>query len=353
MSRPKPTLRAVAARAGVAPSTASLIMRGEGRFSQETVSRVLASARELGYDSGVALGWPLAPGSTNVAGVVAYTPVHGTLRDPHSQDVIRGIHRTLAQHAMALMLLPPVHSHRFDDLFAAMPLDVVFLLSTPTDTSDVRRAAAERGVAVAHLESGGPFAPPPMVEVDDIPPMQDVARHLLSLGHSTIAAITMRHSSVLRTGLVEPPPYEEIENPIVRGRLEGLALGGLAPRYVFETAHSSAPEAVEGARLLMRLEPRPTAIVCFSDSLAEGAITGVRQLGLSVPEDISVTGYDATPIPSLAPLRLTSVHQDGVMKGDLLARIGLALRAGEAAPQASLETFFLEGTTTGVARVSV
>jgi len=349
MTRPKPTLRMVAARAGVAPSTASLIMRGEGRFSHETVSRVLASARDLGYASGAAPAWPLAPGSTNIAGVVAYTPAHGTLRDPHSLDVTRGLHRTLAQHAIALMLLPPIHNHRFDEVFAAMPLDIVFLLTTPEDTTAVRQAAAERGVVVAHLESGGPQAPPPMVEVDDIPPMQDVARHLLSLGHSTVAAITLRHSSVLRSGLVEPPPYEQIENIVVRGRLEGLALGGLPPRYMFETAHASAAEAVEGAKLLMRLEPRPTAIVCFSDTLAEGAITGVRELGLRVPEDVSVTGYDATPIPSLAPHRLTSVHQDGVVKGDLLARIGLALRAGGAAPRARLETFFLEGTTTGPA----
>jgi len=349
MSAPKPTVRAVATRAGVAPSTASLILRGEGKFAHDTVARVRDSARDLGYGLDGRPPWPLAPGSTNIAGVVAYTPIHGTFRDAHSQDVIRGLHRTLAANSVALMLLPPIHNHRFDDVFAAMPLDVVFLLTTAYDTSSVRKAAHERGLAVAHLESGGPDAPPPMVRVDDIPPMADVARHLLGLGHRTIASITMRYSTVPRFGLVPPSPYEEIENPITRGRLEGLVVGGLAPTYVYEVAHSAAAEAAEAVKVLMRLDPIPTAIVCQSDTLAEGAISGLRELGLSVPQDVSVTGYDATLIPSLAPHVLTSVHQDGVVKGELLARIGLAMRAGENPPPATLPTFFLAGTTTGPA----
>jgi len=349
MTPPRPTLRAVAANAGVAPSTASLILRGEGRFAHETVTRVLNSARTMGYDGASHHIWPLAPGTTNVAGVVAYTPIHGMFRDSHSQDVIRGLHRALAEESVALMLLPPIHNHRFDAVFAAMPLDIVFLLTTPNDTSRVRTAAHARGVAVAHLESGGPGAPEPMVRVDDLPPMRDVAAHLLALGHRTIASITLRFSSVPRFGLVAPTPHDQIENPITRDRLRGLVEGGLPPAYIYETAHAAPAEAAEAVRVLMRLQPRPTAIVCQSDALAEGAMTGLREMGFQVPDDVSVTGYDATLIPSLAPGRLTSVLQDGVQKGEMLARTGLALRAGETPQQALLETFFLPGTTTGVA----
>jgi DNA-binding LacI/PurR family transcriptional regulator len=156
---------------------------------------------------------------------------------------------------------------------------------------------------------------------------------------------------VARFGLVAPTPYDEIENPITRGRLQGLADGGLAPRYVYETAHSAPAEAAEATRMLKRLEPRPTAIVCQSDALAEGVLTGLKELGYRVPEDVSVTGYDGTLIPSLSPGRLTSVLQDGVLKGELLARMGIALREGKSPPVETLETFFLPGTTTAPAAV--
>lgn len=345
MSPAGPTLRAVAARAGVAPSTASLILRGEGRFAVDTVDRVLETAHVMGYAGGVARR--LSPGTTDVAGVVSYNSISGNLREGHSQDVIRGLHRELATHSVALMLLPPMDAHGFDDVLERMPLDIVFLLSSSQDTSAVRAGAAARGIAVAHLESGGPHAPPPMISVDDLPPMRDLARHLVDLGHRTVATVTLRFSTLTRIGLVAPGPLEEIENRITRDRLRGLHEGGITPEYVYETGHSNMEEGAEAARLLMRLAPRPTAIVCHTDVLAQGVIVGLRELGLRVPEDVSVTGYDNSTIPSLAPGRLTSVHQDGVLKGTMLARIGIDLRAGKQPAPMALETFFIPGTTTG------
>ncbi len=349
MTGPRATVRAVAALAGVAPSTASLILRGEGRFAVETVERVLATAESLGYEGPGGPARRLAVGNTNVAAVVTFGSIATTLQDAHSLGVIRGLHSTLAEHGVAVMLLPAIDSPGFAEMLATTPVDIVFVLSSFHDIAQVRQITAQRGIALAYLESSGPEAPPPMIHVDDLTPMRALAVHLKDLGHVHVATVTMRYSTFSVSGLVAPMPLNEIANPATRGRLQGLHEGGLVPTYIFQTARAAREEAIEAVDVLMRMDPRPTAIVCQTDALAEGVMEGLKERGFDVPADVSVTGYDGNHIPSLAPQRLTTVVQDAVRKGALFAHVGLALRAGEETSSVPFATHFVVGTTTGPA----
>jgi DNA-binding LacI/PurR family transcriptional regulator len=84
----------------------------------------------------------------------------------------------------------------------------------------------------------------------------------------------------------------------------------------------------EGARWLMSLRPRPTALLCMSDELALGAIRAATELGLSVPGDISVIGFDDTPAAAWSTPPLTTIRQDLVEKGRRCGELALRLLDG-------------------------
>jgi DNA-binding LacI/PurR family transcriptional regulator len=350
-SRPRPRLKDVAARAGVAASTASLILRGEGSFASPTIGRVREAAAQLGYPTRARM---LDSGQrTGIAGVVIFRRMGLTLRDQHTQDVLRGLHAGVAAHGKALMVMPPVDDPRAEELYADRPIDVAFFLPTFLDISRVCGVLAERGVPCAYLESGGRDAPESMVAVDDLAPMADLAHHLRELGHERFAVVTLRFTTMARRGPVATCDPDSIENHTNRTRMTGLVRAGITPSYVYEARESSVEEGLRAAAMLTRLAHPPTAIVCQTDAIAGGVLVGLKNAGIRVPEQMSVTGFDGVTMPSLAPHRLTTVLQDGVLKGLMLAEAGMTLLEGSEPERTLLPQYFVVGNTTGPARAEV
>jgi DNA-binding LacI/PurR family transcriptional regulator len=98
---------------------------------------------------------------------------------------------------------------------------------------------------------------------------------------------------------------------------------------VYECPENVPEEGANAARVLLKREPRPTALLATSDQLAFGAVEAARGLGLSVPQDLSVVGFDDVPEAARATPALTTVHQDHVQKGLLAGRMLVARLAGE------------------------
>jgi DNA-binding LacI/PurR family transcriptional regulator len=160
----------------------------------------------------------------------------------------------------------------------------------------------------------------------------------------------MRLTPLPRRGLVDPPDPEEVPYSVARARLQGLREAGLPVSHVFETQSAVPEEGASAARTFMSLKDPPTCIVCQSDTLAEGVIVGLRGLGLRVPEDVSVTGFDGVTLSSLYPQRLTTVIQDAVLKGTLFAQAGRTLLMGGPVDPLFLPQYFMKGTTTASPR---
>jgi DNA-binding LacI/PurR family transcriptional regulator len=284
------------------------------------------------------------------AGVVSFNTMAVTLREPHARDVIRGLHGGLAGAGIPLLMLPPINTPGHEDAMRRMPINLVFYLSTFHRIGRSVAIAAERGIAAAYIENGEQDAFPSLIRVDDVTPMRDLGRHLLDVGHSSVAVVSMRLTPVPRRGLVDPPDPDEIPYAVARARLQGLREAGLPVSHVFETTSAVTEEGAAAALTLMRLKDPPTCIVCQSDTLAEGVMAGLRSLGLRVPDDVSVTGFDGVTLSSLYPQRLTTVIQDAVLKGTLFAQAGRSLLAGGPVEPLFLPQFFMKGTTTGPPR---
>ena len=118
---------------------------------------------------------------------------------------------------------------------------------------------------------------------------------------------------------------------------------------VFQGLDSTPEEGEAGALAVLACTPRPSALLCLSDRLAEGALRVARRLGLRVPEDLSLVGFDDA-VPTAAALGLTTVRQPNRAKGEHAAHALLRLVDGaEPAPLPPLPTQFVVRGSTGPA----
>ena len=169
----------------------------------------------------------------------------------------------------------------------------------------------------------------PSVNVDDRGGARAAAQHLVDLGHTRIGIIT------LRSGFdVDGVPTE---NRPARERMLGLAGSprGCPHRASGGAARFRPQLSVESiARDLLDRPDRPTAVLCFSDAFAATTMQVAESLGLRVPEDLSVVGFDDSPLAVTSRPQLTTVHQEVSSKGHEAVRALMAVMSEHRPDQA-------------------
>lgn len=285
----RPTIKQIAEETGLSVTAVSYALRGE-RVSPATIERVQAVADQLGY-SADPVARALRGGRTGTIGVLV-----GSLADFWQQTLAHAVQRELRGHGLhtivadadgdpaeELELAARLAAQRVDGLLVA-PIGPAggdwtkLTARTPTVTIAGRLPGAELAGEVAFDQTAG---------------VGEVLRHLAALGHRRIA--------VLSWAVTTSP-----DRPTERAVREQSAALGLDCELV-PCAYSldgSRPLALE----VLERPDRPTALFCLSDSIAYGALHGCRELGLSVPGDISLVGFDDHPLSRLIAPPLTSVN---------------------------------------------
>jgi DNA-binding LacI/PurR family transcriptional regulator len=160
----------------------------------------------------------------------------------------------------------------------------------------------------------------PSVNIDDYAGAHAAARHLLSLGHRHIAIATTGFDGDF--GVLDSPDYAKfarVERERMRGWTEPLIAAGVAP-VVVRLPHGDPVDAGRRiGQLLLGRSPRPTAVLCFSDAIAAGIYRAANDAGLRLPDDLSVIGFDDSPLARQLQPELTTVRQDVAAKGRLAA----------------------------------
>jgi len=272
---------------------------------------------------------------SKVAGIVSASGLDDSFRDPFQLQLIEGIADGLHTLGMAVLFVPPFGTPGHDQALSRIPLDVCFLLHGFSTYASTRASLERRGVPVLVLEAEAQD-PDAAVRTNEAHAFRQVIASLLDAGHTAAAvvALPLSHHRMHR-GLVEMPNLRDIDVIPTRERLEVMVQTGLAVGPIFEATHSSEVDGELAARAFLELPDLPTAIVCHSDVLAVGVVTALREAGLNVPNDVSVTGFDGLDFPLLAPLVLTTVTQDPFEKGRLLADQARTLLLG-GSPQPAL-----------------
>lgn len=352
----RPTLADVARSAGVSVSTASLAFSGAGPIAESTRERVLTAAAQLDYAGPNPLGRQLRSGRSGIVGVLLGSVLGRSFREPVAAQTLDGLVSTLAELGLGVLLLPasretppPGAPTGIPPLAATAAMDVAVLLwgANPTD-GDIT-ALARRDVPVINVE-GPPIEGTATVSINDRDGFAQLAAHLVGLGHSRVAAVTLPFDRSRTSGIADADRLASIRLDIVRRRLDGLRDGGIEPVAVYEAAFSQVEEGVEAGKALLAGPDRPTAIVAQSDALAAGVVIAARELGLEVPRDVSVTGFDGIELPWLGVDVLTTVAQPLGEKGAAVGRIVEALLAGKQPESVTIDVALRIGTTTAPPR---
>jgi DNA-binding LacI/PurR family transcriptional regulator len=346
-SAPRPTLAAVAARAGVSVSTASLVFSGRGPVAEATRVRVLAAAADLDYAGPDPTARSLRRGRTGVIGVVTEDSLADTFRDPMNLALLDGIGDGLGDERLGLLVIPQVSDPGID--LAAAPVDAAILLGCSTDVAPSVAALRQRRIPVVAIEAV-PMDDVIAIDLDNRDASRRGAEHLSDLGHRRVAIVTLPLDPARTRGEVTA---ERLAGSAAHTTMERLA----GVREVFPAAlaqvagASSVAEGARAARLLLDgpAAERPTAIVAQSDLLAVGVLRVADELGIAVPAQLSVIGFDGVRLEGAIDGVLTTLVQPAVEKGRLAAAAVLAALAGLSTPPVLLRSDLRVGTTTGPA----
>ncbi len=374
MARTRATLAQVAARAGVSVSTASLAFSGSGPVSESTRHKVLAAAEELEYAGPDPRGRSLRQGRSGIIGVIMEERVLAAFRDPLRLAVLDGIAQETSAQGQGLLLLSDVGASADAIGTATMDAAILFAFSHRSDrTVELLRRRAAPVVAV-----GGPDLGLLTISIDDEAASATAARHLADLGHTDVAIValplvnadgadgaddrgaTSGRSAPDRTtgsgpwiGKRGPLPAEAERAGTVTVTLDRLrGVRSIFPQAAgWAAAGSSVEEGMAaGQALLADPAGRPTAVVAQSDLLAAGVIRAATDLGLSVPGDLSVIGFDGIALDRVIPQDLTTMVQPAADEGRAAGRAVLDLLDGGAPASIRFSCRFHRGATTAPPR---
>ncbi|GAA3504815.1 LacI family DNA-binding transcriptional regulator [Streptomyces prasinosporus] len=320
---PRPTLEAVAARAGVSRATVSRVVNGADGVREPLVERVRRAVEELGYVPNQAARSLVTKRHDAVAVIVA-EPETRVFADPFFARQLRGISKELTAHdnQLVLLLTEDRDDHaRVGRYLAGGHVDgaLVFSLHVDDPLPELIQRAGLPTVFGGRPDWGGGRNGVVYVDSDNRGGARDAVRHLLGLGRSRIAHIT---GALDQTSAVD--------------RLDGFrdVMVDADPRLVVEGDFT--PAAGERAmRELLGRCPDLDAVFAANDLTAAGALRVLREHGRRVPDDVAVVGFDdMLPIAEQTDPPLTTVRQDIEEMGRLMVRLLLrGLDPAAAAPE--------------------
>lgn len=290
-SRKRATLREVAEATGLSTAAVSYALRGM-QVSKETEKRVRQAAAELGYEADP-IARALASGRTSMVGLLS-----GSLEDLWQQQLFFGAGRELLEcqryalildaggdPARELVLARQLRDQRVDGLLVS-PLD-------PSARDWGELADSLPVVSIGDSLTGARAAG--AVVFDNRAGVTLALEHLHGLGHRRVAVLT-----TTRPSTPDRPADTYVLTEAERLKLDVRLLA----------SPQSVAEAAEAAGEALAATDRPTALFCFSDSIAYGAYSAARELDLAIPKDVSIVGYDDHPVSRLLTPALTTFDWD-------------------------------------------
>ncbi|WP_243858871.1 LacI family DNA-binding transcriptional regulator [Actinomyces sp. ZJ308] len=333
----RPSVRDVAACAGVSVGTVSHVLNHPERVSETTRKRVEEAIASLGFVRSETAR-RLRDRGSSVVGVVVHD-----VSNPFFTEAARGIEDRLRESGCVPMLCSSdadsAREQEILSLLAGMSLRGVIIMPSAT-TLDRLGIFTERGIRVVLM--GHPPLPGTLSTVtgDDVAGARAAVSHLLELGHR-------------RIGFVNGPTAIRQARDRRDGVLKELVARGLDPGEVLLEVESevgsksfdAASGAAGAARLLSEPHP-PSAIFCANDQMAIGAMREIRRRDLSIPGDVAVVGYDDISFAAELITPLTSVHQPMREMGAAAAELLLA-EDGRTRSETFIPTLVVRESTLG------
>ncbi|WP_155347731.1 LacI family DNA-binding transcriptional regulator [Acrocarpospora pleiomorpha] len=313
------TLTQLAGLAGVSTATVSKVVNGRSEVGPETRALVEKLIAEHGYRRQRRQIRP-----TNVIEVAFHA-----LAGEYPVEIVKGVQRVAHAKNMSVVISELGDRHTPPDrwimaMLSRRPAGLITVFSGPTDNQRVRLAT--QGIPLVVLDpAGNPGFGVPSVGAANWSGGLEATRHLLDLGHRRIAMITGPEFALSSRARLDG----------YRAALDGAGVQ-IDPDLICQ-GEFQIQDGVIHTRRLMKLPEPPTAIFASNDGQAIGVYHGARELGLRVPDDLSVVGFDDMPAWRWAIPPLTTVHQPLTEMGATAAAMVITMAGGEPLQQKRVE----------------
>jgi DNA-binding LacI/PurR family transcriptional regulator len=285
--------------------TVSHVLNESATVSEKLRKRVEETVRRLDFQPNQ-LARGLRGRPTVLLGVII-----PDIANPFFPQLVRGVEDVAFKEGFRLVLCnaendPAKEIKYFSDLRSFNPAGVIVI---PSENSEIRREDTRANTKIIFVDRCPSWWEGDAVFADNEHGGYQVGRHLTSMGHRLVAAIS-------------GPSSLRVAQDRINGFRRGIAEAGirLSPRYTQETQFSFEGGFTATTRLIS-ISPRPTAIFASSDTLAFGALDAIRTMNLRCPDDVSIVGYDDLEFSRLMQPALTTVLHPGYHMGSLACKL--------------------------------
>ena len=317
-----PTIKDIARACDVSTATVSYVINGKNTLLPETRERVLRTMREMNYHpSAVARG--LAKKRMNTLGIL-FDNIGSEIAiwHPYTSGILQGV---LAESARAGYNVT-IFTELWQSAERSLPklrdqrTDGIIIVAPPADTDILPSLRSAVSQIVTISSASAPFGMP-SVDVDNAFGITLAVRHLRELGHTRLAFLSG-----------EPNMYSAVVR-LAAFRDAVLASGVcVLPEHIVTASYENAQISYVQARHLLSLPNPPTAMAAGNDQIAMAILDAARDLGISVPSQLSVTGFDDIPDAARLQPPLTTIRQPLTEIGVAATQTLLRLLSGEPVP---------------------
>jgi LacI family transcriptional regulator, repressor for deo operon, udp, cdd, tsx, nupC, and nupG len=310
------TIQDVAREAGVSTATVSRVLSAPDVVAKATRERVMAAVASLGYAPNVAAK---SLRTLKTEKILVTVP---DISNPFFSQVIRGVEEAATAAGYSVLLgdtrQEPEREEQYGEMLRRKEADGLIFLGH----------RLPRGLA-AMVQAMGPLTPivngceyspglgVPSAHIDNAAAAFEAMEHLYGLGHVCVAVIT-------------GPLASPLSRDRLTGAREAAARRGLAEQLIVATGDFSIEAGLAHTQAVLAAAQRPTAVFCFSDEMAMGALEACRRMGLSCPADVSLVGFDDIRYAAHLDPPLTTISQPMARIGHETVRLLLEVLAGEA-----------------------
>jgi len=314
-TRSAPTLNDVAKAAGVSTATVSRCLNSPERVIEKTRERVMHAVESLGYTPNFAARVMAAKRSFTIGAIIPTMDNAIFARGLQEfQDQLRESGYTLLVSSSAY---DPKVEHEQIRTLVARGADGLLLIGHARD-AEVYAYLEKHQIPSLVAWSYDPHMHPPSVGFGNAAAMDELAQSVISVGHRRIAMI----SGITQGNDRAQARVEGVRKAMADNGLDANALTLIETSYEID-------KGAEAFGQLMALSPRPTVVMCGNDVLAVGALRQAEKLGIQIPEQVSVTGFDDIELAEIVTPALTTVHVPHREMGRKAARELIAMVEGK------------------------
>lgn len=288
----KPTIYDVAKEAGVSIATVSKVINNTGRIGEKTKKNVLKAMETLNYYPSIVAS-ALTGKKTKTIGLLV-----PDISNPFFAEIARSIEDRSHEIGFSVVICSTDNNKEKEKKYVSLLIRKSvdgFILSSGFENLDLVQQLSDQDIPIALLATDIPSLSITTVSVDDFKGGYEATKHLLSLKHRKISIIAEHARSSIQR---------------INGFKEALAESGInfEEKSLVKTSATIENGKKVGLKLL-RLKERPTAIFACNDLLAIGVIHAAKEVGINIPDELSVVGFDNTILSTITEPRLTTISQ--------------------------------------------